>query len=195
MNGSSDPAELRTTRLLLRAWRREDREPFAALNADPAVMEHFPAPLSRSQSDLLVDRIKEQFSKEGWGLWAVEVTATGGFAGFVGLNRAAFAARFTPAVEVGWRLAHQYWHHGYATEAARAGLTYGFEALDLAEIVSFTSASNLRSQRVMERLGMQRNPEDDFTHPGIPAGNPLSRQVLYRLARSAWKASSAPSPG
>jgi len=172
--------------LLLRAWRPEDRAPFAALNADPTVMEHFPAPLSLGESNQMADRIAERFARDGWGLWAVEVTVSGGFAGFVGLNRPRFSARFTPAVEVGWRLAQSYWHQGYATEAARAALAFGFEWLELEEIVSFSSKSNLRSQRVMERLGMRRNASDDFAHPGLPPGHPLGPHVLYRLSRSEW---------
>ncbi len=180
--------ELHTLRLRLRAWRPEDRESFATLNADPTVMEHFPEPLSHSQSDLLADRIEEHLQKEGWGLWAVEVARTQAFAGFVGLNRPAFQARFTPAVEVGWRLPRQYWGNGYATEAAEAALAYGFQSRGLAEIVSFTSTGNLRSQRVMEKLGMRRNPEDDFDHPGLPRDHRLCRHVLYRLTRSDWTA-------
>ncbi len=192
MNQAAQPVELRTPRLLLRAWRQEDRVPFAALNADPAVTEYFPGPLRRSQIDLLVDRIEEQFRINGWGLWAVEVVATEYFIGFVGLNRASFPAPFTPAIEVGWRLAHQYWHQGFATEAAQAALAYGFATLELTEIVSFTSASNLRSRRVMERLGMRRNAEDDFAHPGVPPDHSLSRHVLYRLTGSEWTAARDP---
>jgi RimJ/RimL family protein N-acetyltransferase len=189
-----EPAQLRTPRLLLRSWRPEDRAPFAELNADPLVMEHFPAPLSPLESDLMVDRIEEQLGQEGWGLWAVEIVDTGDFAGFVGLNRPSFTAHFTPAVEVGWRLAHRHWHQGYASEAARAALDYGFSSLDLEEIVSFTSTSNLRSQAVMERLGMQRDPGDDFAHPRLPPDHRLSPHVLYRMPRSIWRArSEAPS--
>jgi RimJ/RimL family protein N-acetyltransferase len=179
---SSGP-ELRTERLLLRRWREADREPFAALNADPAVMEHFPATMSRAESDGLVDRIEAAFEERGFALWAVEVAVDGGFAGFVGLAQVRFEARFTPAVEVGWRLARERWGRGYATEAARAVIAFGFEEVGLEEIVSFTAPVNVRSWRVMERLGMTRDPAGDFDHPAVPPGHPLRRHVLYRLAR------------
>jgi len=149
-------------------------------------MEHFPGLLSRGESDRLADRIEEQLRFDGWGLWAVEIAADRGFAGFVGLSRPAFEARFTPAVEVGWRLAPAYWHHGYATEGAAAAITLGFDSLQLSEIVSFTSYSNLRSQRVMERLGMRRDPSDDFVHPNLPPGHHLGPHVLYRIAPTDW---------
>ena len=192
--------ELRTERLLLRRWRDSDREPFAALNADPEVMEHFPGPMTREESDAFVDRIETHFSEHGFGLWAVEVVSTGSFAGFVGMLVPRFQAHFTPAVEVGWRLARQHWGHGYATEAARAGLTFGFEEKRLVEIVSFTVPQNARSRRVMERLGMTRDPEDDFDHPFFPGGHRLRRHVLYRLSRSSFRQepgrrAAPPSPG
>jgi RimJ/RimL family protein N-acetyltransferase len=177
--------ELRTERLLLRRWRESDREPFAALNADPAVMEHFPATLARADSDLLIDRIEARFDELGYALWAVEVVDGGAFAGFVGLAPATFEAHFTPAVEVGWRLAREHWGRGYATEAARAVLAFGFGQVGLDEIVSFTVPANVRSWSVMERLGMTRDPADDFDHPVIPPGHPLRRHVLYRLPRPA----------
>lgn len=172
-----------TERLLLRRWREEDREAFAALNADPAVMEHFPAPLSRAESDAFIDRIAPQLVERGWGLWALEVRATGAFIGFTGLAIPRFEARFTPAVEVGWRLARDAWGFGYATEAARAALAVGFEEAGLDEIVSFTAVGNTRSRRVMHRIGMTHDEADDFDHPGLPEGHPLRRHVLYRLAR------------
>lgn len=174
-------AELVTERLLLRRWRGEDRDPFAALNADPVVMEHFPAPLTRAQSDDLADRIEAHLDEHGWGLWAVEVRETGRFCGFTGLAPATFEAPFTPAVEVGWRLAHWSWGHGYATEAARAALAHGFEVLRLDEIVSFTTTTNVRSQRVMQRLGMARDDQGDFDHPNVPDGHRLRPHVLYRV--------------
>ena len=175
--------QLRTPRVLLRQWRDTDREPFAALNADPEVMEHFPGVLSRVDSDALADRITTGISERGWGLWAVEVTATATFAGFVGLNPATFDAPFTPAVEIGWRLARADWGRGLATEAARAVLDHAFGPLDLDEIVSFTSATNLRSQHVMQKIGMDRDPGDDFDHPALPEGHRLRRHVLYRIGR------------
>jgi RimJ/RimL family protein N-acetyltransferase len=163
--------ELRTPRLLLREWREADLEPFAALNADPRVMEFFPAVLTRAQSDRFVRaRILPQFAERGYGLWAVEVPGVTPFAGFVGLLEQTFPAAFTPCVEVGWRLDAPYWGHGYATEGARAALSYGFGVAGLEEIVSMTALTNTRSIAVMERLGMRRAGE--FEHPNVPAGHP-----------------------
>jgi RimJ/RimL family protein N-acetyltransferase len=177
------PRDLRTDRLLLRRWRRADREPFAGMNADPRVMEHFPSVLSREESDARAERIEAHFERHGFGLWAVEVIGLVPFAGFVGLSIPSFESHFTPCVEVGWRLAFECWGHGYATEGARAVLAFGFEALALAEIVSYTVPANLRSRRVMERLGMTHRPEDDFDHPLLPGGHALRRHVLYRIGR------------
>jgi RimJ/RimL family protein N-acetyltransferase len=176
-------SELRTARLTLRRWRGEDREPFAVLNADPEVMRYFAEPMSRAQSDALVARIEAGFERNGYGLWALELHESGAFVGFTGLGEVPFEAHFTPAVEVGWRLARAAWGQGYATEAARAALDFGFERIGLEEVVSFTVAGNARSRRVMERLGMRRRPEEDFDHPCLPAGHPLRRHVLYRLER------------
>jgi RimJ/RimL family protein N-acetyltransferase len=181
---TSGPSDLRTERLVLRRWRDDDRAPFAALNADGEVMEHFVAPLTREQSDALVDRIEAELDERPFGLWAVEVRATGDFIGFVGLSVPSFEASFTPAVEVGWRLARPAWGHGYASEAAGEALRHGFETAGLDEIVSFTSLHNTRSQRVMERLGMVRSEE--FDHPTIPPGHRIQRHVLYRLTRTRW---------
>jgi RimJ/RimL family protein N-acetyltransferase len=175
--------ELRSDRLYLRRWCAADREPFAALNADPRVMAYFPAPLSREESDALAARIESHFEQYGFGLWAVEIVDIAPFAGFIGLSIPRFKAHFTPCVEIGWRLAAEYWGCGYATEGARTVLAFGFEQLRLAEIVSFTVPSNLRSLRVMERLGMTRNPADDFDHSALAEGQPRRRHVLYRLAR------------
>lgn len=182
---SRDP-ELRTPRLLLRRWRESDRVPFAVLNADPVVVEYFPAILSRRQSDALMDRAGAHFVEHGFGLWAVELAAHGTFIGFVGLSSVGFEAHFTPAVEVGWRLAHQHWGKGYTTEAARRAVSFGFDDLGLNEIVSFTSEANERSRRVMERVGMRHQEADDFDHPHLGEGHPLRRHVLYRLDRSSW---------
>jgi RimJ/RimL family protein N-acetyltransferase len=169
-------SELRTERLVLRQWREEDRAPFAALNADPIVMEHFPSTMTREASDAFVDFNIAAIADRGWGLWAVE--ADGEFIGFVGLNE----PRFRPGVEIGWRLARRAWGHGYATEAARAVLAFAFDELGLAEVISFTSTTNVRSQRVMERIGMTRDPADDFDHPNV-TDERLRRHVLYRVAR------------
>ena len=171
---------LKTDRLMLRRWRTEDRTPFAALNADPVVMVHFPAPLSPEQSDRTAEWMDAAFDERGYGFWAVEAPGVAPFLGFVGLNLAGFDAPFTPAVEIGWRLAREHWGHGYATEAARAALDFGFRELDLPEIVAFAVPANLRSRAVMERLGMTHDPADDFDHPGFPEGHRLRRHVLYR---------------
>ncbi len=179
-------AELSTERLVLRAWRDADLAPFAALSADPQVMEHFTAPLSRAESDAMVERIREHFASHGFGLWAIEVPGVADFIGFVGLVRVPFTARFTPAVEVGWRLAAEHWGYGYATEGARRVLEVGFEQLRLEQIVSIAMPANQRSRHVMEKLGMHRSPADDFDHPRLPEGHPRRRHVLYRLSRTDW---------
>jgi RimJ/RimL family protein N-acetyltransferase len=177
--------ELRTPRLLLRQWRDDDLEPFAALNADPEVMRHFPSTLTREQSDAFASRARAHIAVLGWGLWAVELERAP-FIGFVGLSEARFEAHFTPAVEVGWRLAREHWGHGYATEGGRAALAFAFDELGLTEIVSFTTVANDRSRRVMERLGLTRDPADDFDHPQLAPDDPVRPHVLYRLSRAAW---------
>jgi RimJ/RimL family protein N-acetyltransferase len=178
--------ELTTPRLLLRRWREADHEPFAALNADPHVMKYFPVPLTRAESDRLIARIEAGFDQRGYGLWALQLRATGEFLGFTGLDIPSFQAHFTPAVEVGWRLARSAWGRGYATEAGRASLAFGFEEAGLGEIVSFTSAVNVRSQAVMERIGMRHDPADDFDHPELGEGDELRRHVLYRTSDDGW---------
>jgi RimJ/RimL family protein N-acetyltransferase len=175
--------ELRTERLLLRQWHADDRVPFAALNADSEVMHHFPSTLSRAQSDALADRIEADLARDDWGLWALEERSTGRFIGFTGLARPDFEAHFTPAVEVGWRLARGAGRHGYATEAARAAVAHAFAQLDLDELVSMTTPGNIRSRAVMERLGMTRDLAGDFDHPRLPEGHPLRGHILYRLPR------------
>jgi len=177
------PRELRTDRLRLRRWLPGDRDPFAALNADPRVAEHLPKRLSRKESDSLAARIEAHFDEHGFGLWAVEVCGVAPFIGFVGLSVPGFEAHFTPCVEIGWRLGAAHWGYGYATEGARAALAFAFEVLGLEEIISFTVPANARSRRVMERIGMTHAPADDFDHPLVPDGHPLRRHVLYRIAR------------
>jgi len=145
-------------------------------------MEHFPAVLTPEESDSAVDRIEQHFREHGFGLWAVEVPGLVPFAGFTGLAIPRFEAPFMPCVEIGWRLAVALWGNGYATEAARAVLRFAFDGLALEEIVSFTAVANVRSRRVMERIGMHHNPEDDFDHPTMPER--LRRHVLYRLIRT-----------
>jgi RimJ/RimL family protein N-acetyltransferase len=186
--------EILTERLLLRGWRDLDREPFASLNADPRVMEHFAGVLTPAESDAFVDRIIERWAADGFGLWAVERAADERLLGFTGLSAPTFEAHFTPAVEIGWRLAVEAWGQGYATEAARAALRFGFEDLRLAEIVSFTIPANTRSRAVMERIGLTHDPTDDFDHPSFPPGHPIRRHVLYRLSRDRWSAGHNP-PG
>ncbi|HEX8796255.1 MAG TPA: GNAT family N-acetyltransferase [Polyangiaceae bacterium] len=176
---------VRTQRLILRRWRDDDLAPYAALNADPRVMAHFPSVLSREESDAQAGRIRKHWDDQGFGLWAVEVAGGAPFIGFIGLQRVPFEAAFTPAVEVGWRLAFDAWGHGYATEGARAALALGFGALGLREIVSMTVTSNERSWHVMEKLGMRRAHGEDFDHPRLPEGHPLRRHILYRLAAAA----------
>ena len=179
---------LRTDRLLLRPWRTADRQAFARMNADPEVMEFFVAPLTREESDAFVDRIEAGFAEHGFGVWAVEEISTGAFIGFAGLLHQTFEASFTPAFEVGYRLARHAWGHGYATEAAREAVRFGFEHVGLVEIVSMTAVANVRSRAVMEKLGMTHDLADDFDHPRVPDGHPLKRHVLYRLTSERWDA-------
>lgn len=179
--------EITTARLRLRGWSEHDLPAFAALNADARVMEFFPQRLDRAESDALASRMQAHVVRHGFGLWAVDVTAVADFIGFVGLSVPSFHAQFPPCVEIGWRLSPDYWGRGYATEAARAALAFGFRDLALDEIVSFTVPANVRSRRVMERIGMTRSETDDFEHPGIPEGHPLRSHVLYRLSRAEWR--------
>jgi RimJ/RimL family protein N-acetyltransferase len=215
---------LRTSRLVLRRWRDEDRAPFAALNADPEVMRYFPRTLTRAESDMMVDRIEASFDEHGYGLWAVDVVRAGagvsGFIGFVGLAWQRFPAHFTPALEIGWRLARHAWGHGYASEAATAARDFAFRpatvetatdaaaadpatdpatgvavapgearGADMDEIVSMTTRTNEPSQAVMRRIGMTRDPADDFRHPNLEPNHPLVEHVLYRLRRPAAQVS------
>ena len=178
---------IRTERLLMRRWRDQDREPFAALNADPAVMEHMQGPMSRERSDAFVDRIESSWEQRGWGQFAIELPGVAPFIGYVGLWPADFVSG-EPMVEVGWRLAREHWGNGYVTEAAREALRFGFEDVGLEEIVSFTVPQNERSWRVMERIGLRRDPAGDFDHPNVDAEAypQLVRHVFYRLARTEW---------
>lgn len=178
---------LKTPRLCLREWREEDLEPFAKLNADPRVMEHFPGVLTRDESDAHARRIMARMESLAFGFWALEHSETKQFIGFTGLSAPSFKAHFTPCIEIGWRLASEYWGHGYASEAARACLAYAFEGLQLEEVVSFTVPANIRSRAVMERLGFRHNSSDDFMHPGLPTGHPIQLQVLYHLKCSEWQ--------
>jgi len=180
---SPNPArELETARLKMRQWRTSDLEIFAKMNADPRVMEYFPALLSRAESDAMVERMRSLIAQRGFGFWATELRQSGEFIGFVGLHIPSAQLPFSPCVEIGWRLGFPFWGYGYATEAAREVLRFAFKELNLAEIVSFTTVANLRSQAVMRRLNMQPEPET-FQHPDIPAGHPLREHCWYRLRR------------
>lgn len=182
-----DIAEPRTERLHLRQWRQTDKAPYAALNADPQVMEHFPATMTRQQSDAQVVRLADGINDNGFGMWAVELAATGEFLGFTGLNTVTFDAPFTPAVEIGWRLARSAWGHGYATEAAVAAMNHAFDVLGLAEVLAFTAVANTRSRAVMERLGMVYDEHGDFHHPAIKdPTHRVSLHVLYRISADQW---------
>jgi RimJ/RimL family protein N-acetyltransferase len=179
---------IRTDRLVLRRWTDADRDPFASMNADPIVMEHMQGTLTRERSDEFVDRIERHWDEHGWGLWAVEVRGVAPFVGYVGLWPADYVA--DGMVEVGWRLASAHWGNGYATEAAVEALRFGFAEVGLDEIVSFTVPQNIRSRRVMERIGLVRDPRADFDHPRVDrvAYPHLVPHVLYRLTRGAWRA-------
>ena len=181
--------ELTTERLLLRGFTDADRAPFAALNSDPRVMEHFPKPLTPDESDGFVDRIGQRWTEDGAGLWAVERRADACFLGFVGLVPEPSGMPHSPCVEIGWRFAAEAWSRGYATEAARAAVRFGFQELGLGEILSWTVPANLASRRVMERLGMTHDPADDFDHPRHLDDDRIRRNVLYRLPREHWLAS------
>lgn len=180
---------METSRLALRCWRQTDLPAFAELNADPEVLRHFVSPLSRAQSDAFVsERIQPHFDRFGYGPWAVERKDTRQFIGFVGLMWQDFPAAFTPALEVGWRLARAQWGHGFATEAAERSLQFAFESASQTLVVSMTAVDNARSIAVMERLGMTRNADDDFDHPRVPVGHPLRRHVLFRITDEQWLA-------
>jgi RimJ/RimL family protein N-acetyltransferase len=188
-----EPVTLKAGDLVLRPWRPEDRAPFAALNADPEVMRHFPSTQTAEQSNLWVDRIEAAFGEHGWGLWALDVPELG-FVGFVGLARPNFTAWFTspeqPAVEVGWRLARAAWGRGWATTAAMAALRFAFGELGLDEVVSFTAPANEPSRRVMEKLGLAHDADDDFDHPQVQDER-IRRHVLYRIDATTFAAHEA----
>lgn len=172
---------LETSRLFLRQWRETDVAPFAKMNADPQVMQHFPSMPTYEQTAQMVKRIAAHFEKHGFGLWAVELKESEQFAGFIGLAVPQFTADFTPCVEIGWRLAVPFWNQGYATEGARAALEFGFTRCHLQEIVSFTVPANVASRRVMEKIGMSYI--EDFDHPVLTEDDPLRRHVLYRITK------------
>jgi RimJ/RimL family protein N-acetyltransferase len=183
--GTDEAHALGTERTLMRPWRSGDLEPFARMNADPRVMQHFEAPLSRAESDAQAAQLGDHMRTHGFGFWALEIPGVTEFAGFVGLVHVPFAAGFTPAVEIGWRLDHAYWGRGYASEAARGTARFGFDALGLREIVAYTVPANVRSRAVMTRIGMIHDRAGDFDHPQVPVGHRLRPHVLYRLAAPA----------
>lgn len=174
------PIVLETPRLILRPWLEQDFEPFHALNSDHEVMQYFPKPLSRDESDALAKRIQSLIAENGWGFWAVELKENHQFIGFTGLHDQPEQFVFSPCVEIGWRFAKQYWHQGYATEAAQACLNFAFDTLALKQVVAFTTASNQPSEKVMQRLGM--NFANVFKHPALDQSHALAEHVLYRIS-------------
>jgi RimJ/RimL family protein N-acetyltransferase len=174
---------IRTERLIMRRWRDSDREPFAALNADPETMRYFLSTLDRAQSDAIIDRIEALFDEKGYGVWALEVAESAEFIGFTGLNPLPADMPCGGGTEVAWRLARSSWHHGYATEAARAALHVAFGGLQMAEILAMAVVVNEPSLAVMRRIGMTEFCR--FDNPRIPEGSPLRPHVMYRVAASA----------
>jgi len=185
MDADQHYPQIETRRLKLRPWRDADREPWAAMNADPLVREYLPGTLNREESDASLDSLNAHITRHGFGFWALEDRTSGEFLGFTGLVHTPFTAHFTPCVEIGWRLARRHWGKGYASEAARASLDYGFSTLGLTEIVSFAVAANMRSRRVMERIGMTHEPDGDFDHPNLPVGHACRRHAFYRITAAA----------
>jgi RimJ/RimL family protein N-acetyltransferase len=180
--------ELESARLLMRQWRDADLDAFADMCADERVMKYFPDTLSRLESASMIGRIRGHFVEFGFGLWALERKDTGAFIGFTGLSTVAFDAPFVPAVEIGWRLAHDHWGLGFASEAAWTALGCGFGKLELEEVVAFTAELNVPSEKIMQAIGMRRDAQDDFNHPALAEGHPLQRQRLYRITREQWQA-------
>ncbi len=186
-------ATIETARLLLRAWRDSDVEPWVQMNADPRVTEFFHRISTRELSESVAQGLRADLERRGYGWWVVEVREGPAFAGIVALQDVPFPAHFTPAREIGWRFTPECWGRGYATEAALAALGFAFNRLGWNEVVAMTAAPNLRSRRVMERLGMTRDAGDDFDHPRIEEGHPLRRHVLYRIG-APEAASGGPNP-
>lgn len=180
--------ELETPRLILRPWKDSDLEPFAAMNADPRVMEFFPKLMTRDETAAMVERVKNRYAEDGFCFWAADEKATGNFIGFIGLGRPSFEAKFMPCVEIGWRLAPQYWGKGYAPEGAEEVVRDAFERFNLDEIVAFTAALNSKSIRVMEKISMRRDQDNDFLHPALEDGHHLKPHVLYRISQKEWRA-------
>ena len=178
---------METERLILRQWRQNDYAVYAQLNADPLVMQYFPATLTKQESDEQAERIKSLIEERGWGFWAVELKSTGQFIGFVGLHSQDENSGIpnAPLVEIGWRIAAQYWGLGYAPEVAYRALTFAFETLSVPEIYAFTALQNAPSQWVMSKIGMV-NTKQDFNHPKLSAGHVLARHCLYKITQQQW---------
>lgn len=181
----TDIIEIKTDRIRLRQWRKTDWPEFAKLNADPEVMQYFPKPLSTEESNNMANKIRNLIAGRGWGMWAAEEVKQRKFMGFVGLNTPTQDLPFTPCVEIGWRLAKNFWGHGYATEAGQVVLKVAFETLKLPQVFSFTSVANKKSQAVMKRLKMV-NTGNNFEHPDVPLGNPLREHVLFKINKQQW---------
>ena len=177
---------LETDRLILRLWQSSDVDGMAAIDQDPKVCQYLPAIGTRATTEAGVQRILNHYQEHGFCLYAVELKENNEFIGFLGLSIPSFESHFTPAVEIGWRLASRHWNKGYATEGAKAVLKYGFLTLNLDEIVSFTVVNNRASRRIMEKIGLHHNPDDDFNHPRLAADSPLRRHVLYRLSKAEY---------
>ena len=184
MKKFSQPIQLETPRLIIRQWKTSDFEPFAQLNADPEVMAHFPATLSKAESDTLAHKIQSSIAENGWGFWAIELKERHQFIGFTGLHNQPEQFEFSPCVEIGWRFAKEYWHQGYATEAAEACLNFAFQDLNLKEVVAFTATSNQPSEKVMQRLGMTFIQK--FNHPALKQDSPLRGHILYKMTKNEY---------
>jgi len=180
-------SKIETSRLILREWKDTDFDPFKKMGLDPRVMEDFPSLLSPERSEAMIKGMQTHFQEHGFTFWATELKSTGQFVGFIGLALVSFDAHFTPAVEIGWRLAYESWGQGYAPEGAIAALQAGFNQLKLSEIVSFTAVRNIKSQRVMQKIGMTHLESENFNHPRIPPTHPLCKHVLYRAKRETWE--------
>lgn len=182
MHQNSDALHLETSRLLLRRWRPEDFAPFAHMNADPDVMRYFPHQLAHAETEALIDRFETHFRLHGFGFFAAELKATRAFIGVIGISRSTYEDGDNPSIEIGWRVDSPYWNQGFATEGARASMNLAFHTLQIPALIAITTPGNLASRRVMEKLGMTRDPSDDFDHPRVPPGHPLRLHVLYRLS-------------
>jgi RimJ/RimL family protein N-acetyltransferase len=172
---------IKTPRLLLRHWQDTDIEPWVAMNVDPRVTKYFPKAYSRERALTEAEKLRQDLDERGYGWWVVEVPGVTRFAGVIALQEVPFEAHFTPAYEIGWRLAPEFWPGGYATEGARVALKFAFDTLHWKEVVALTAVTNIPSQRVMQRIGMARDPADDFDHPKVDQGHLLQRHVLYKI--------------